>query len=93
MCSMLNGRLSYLNRIKHILDKKSRLLIINAFIFSNIEYCSLIWGKCSAKFLTQIQKSINYAAKVVCNRKYTKRDNASPLLKELGWLDINKLFN
>ena len=43
--SLSNGILSYLNRVKNILDQKSRILLINALIFSHLNYCSSIWGK------------------------------------------------
>ena len=49
LCSWLNGTLSYLNRVKNTLDDKSRILLINALIFSHLNYCSSIWGKCSGK--------------------------------------------
>ena len=39
LCSGLNGTLSYLNRVKNTLDQKSRILIINALIFSHLNYC------------------------------------------------------
>ena len=41
LCSRLNGTLSYLNRDKNTLDQKSRILLINALIFSHLNYCSL----------------------------------------------------
>ena len=47
LCSRLNGTLSYLNRVKNTLHQKPRILQINAFIFSHLNYCSSIWGKCS----------------------------------------------
>ena len=49
LCSRLNGTLSYLIRVKNTLDQKSRILLINALIFSHLNYCSSIWGECSEK--------------------------------------------
>ena len=37
--SQLNRTLSYLNKVKNPLDKKSRILLINALIFSHLN-CS-----------------------------------------------------
>ena len=54
LCSRFNGTLSYLNRVKNTLDQKSRILIINALIFSHLNYCSLIWGKCSEKLQHEV---------------------------------------
>ena len=67
LCSWLNGALSYLNRVKNTLDQKSRILLINALIFSHLNYCSSIWGKSSEKLQYEVLKSvkcINFAAKV-----------------------------
>ena len=80
LCSRLNGTLSYLNRVKNMLDQKSRILLINALIFSHLNYCSSIWGKCSEKLKHEVQKCINFAAKVASNGKYLKRDHVTPLL-------------
>ena len=64
LCSRLNGILSYLNRVKNTLH---HLLLINALIFSNLNYFSSIWGKCSEKLQCEVQKCINLVAS---NGKY-----------------------
>ena len=63
LCSRLNGTLSYLNRVKNTLVEKSRILLINAHIFSHLNYCRSIWGKCNEKLRYEVQKCINFAAK------------------------------
>ena len=40
LCYRLNRTLSYLNRVKNTLDQKSKILLINALIFSHLNYCS-----------------------------------------------------
>ena len=75
LCSRLNGTLFYLNRVKNTHDQKSRILLINSLIFSHLNYCSSICGKCSEKLQHEVQKSINFAAKVASNGKYLKRDH------------------
>ena len=82
-CSRLNGNLSYLNRVKNTLDQKSRILLINAPIFSHLNYCNTIWDKCNEKLPYEVQKCINFAAKVASNGKYLKRDHVTPLLRDL----------
>ena len=42
LCSRLNGTLSHLNIVKNTLDQESRILLINAIIFSHPNYCSSI---------------------------------------------------
>ena len=71
--SRLNGTLSYLNRVKNAFDQNSRILLINALLFSHLNYCSSIFGKCSEKQQYEVQKCINFAAKVASNGKYRGR--------------------
>ena len=85
LCSRLNGTLSYLNRVKNTLYRKSRILLI----FSHLNYCSSICGKCSAKLQYEVQKCVNFAAKVASNGKYVKRDHVTPLLRGLKWINFN----
>ena len=58
-------------------------------IFSNINYCQAIWGKCSQNNRNRIQKCINFAAKIVSRGNYKKSDHVTPLLKNLQWMGIN----
>ena len=88
-CSRLNGTLPYLNRAKYTLDHKSRILLINALIFSHLNYCSSIWGKCREELQYKVQKCINFAVKVKSNVKYLKRDHVTPLLRDLKWINFN----
>ena len=92
LCSRLNGTLSYLNRVKNTLDQKSRILLINAPIFSHLNYCSSIWGKCSEKLQHEVQKCINFAVKVARNGKYLKRDHVTPLLRDLKWINFSSIL-
>ena len=92
LCSLLNGTLSYLNRLKNTLDQKSRKLLINALIFSHLNYCGSIWGKCSEKLQHELQKCINFAAKVASNGKYLKQDHVSPLLRDLKWINFSSIL-
>ena len=79
LCSRLNGTISYLNIVKNTFDQKSRILIINALIFSHLNYCSSKWGKCSTKMYQLCCKSCKQYG------KYLKRDHVTPLLRDLKW--------
>ena len=58
-------------------------ILLNARIFSHLNYCSSLCGKCSEKLPYEAQKCINFAAKAASNAKYLKRDHVNPLLKDL----------
>ena len=64
----------------------------HTIIFSHLNYCYLIWGKCSEKLQHEVQKCINFAAKVASNRKYLKRDHVTPLLRDLKWINFNSIL-
>ena len=40
----------------------------------------------------EVQKCINFAAKVASNGKYLKRDHLTPLLKDLKWINFNSIL-
>ena len=80
LCSQLNGTLSYLNKVENTLDQKSRILLRNALIFSHLNNSSSIWGKFNEKLQHEVQKCINFAAKVASNGKYLKQDHVTPPL-------------
>ena len=48
-------------------------------------------GKCSEKMQYEVQKCINFAAKVASNGKYVKRDHVTPLLRDLKWINFNSI--
>lgn len=95
ICKKINGTLMYLNKIKHYLDEKSRLLVTQSLVLSHFHYCPLVWGRANKGTLEQLQKCWNFTAKVVVNGKFSKRDHVTPLLKKLGWpkLEYHLLLN
>ena len=57
------------SRIKHLLDKKTLLLLINSFVFSKRFYCSSVLGNTSKRNLHKLQLVQNFAARVVLGLK------------------------
>ena len=87
------GRKVHIRRIKHLLDKKTLLLLINSFVFSKLFYCSSVWGNTSKRNLNKLQLVQNFAARVVLGLR--KFDHISQGRRSLGWLDVTEkiLFN
>ena len=75
-----------INRINHLLDRKTLLLMINAFVFSKLFYCSTVWENTSKSNIKKLQLVQNFAGKIVLGLK--KFDHISQGLKSLGWLSI-----
>ena len=63
------NQLVQIGRIKHLLDKKTLLLLINSFVFSKLFYCSPVWGNTSKRNLHKRQLVQNFAATVVLGLK------------------------
>ena len=80
LCSRFYDTLSYLNRVKNTLDQKSRIFLINVLMFSCLNYCSSIWGKCCEKLQYGVQKYITFSTKLAGNGKYFKQNQVNPLL-------------
>ena len=87
------NQLVHIGRIKHRIDKKTLLLLINNFVFSKLFYCFSVWGNTSKRNLHKLQLVQNFAAKVVLGLR--KFDHISQGRRSLGWLHVIEkvLFN
>ena len=72
--------LCQINRVKHIFDKHTLSLIINALVFSKMYYSSSVWSNTSKKNISKLQSVQNFAARVITGiRKY---DHVTPILRD-----------
>ena len=83
------GTLMFISRVKHCLDKPTRMLIIQSLVLSLLNYCSIAWGTTNNTLLMKVQKLHNFAAKVADGRA-RRFDHVTPILKELHWLNMKK---
>ena len=73
-----------------MLDKKTLLLLLNAFIFSRLFYCSTVWSNTSKSNLKKLQLVQIFAARLILVLR--KFDHISGL-KSLKWLNVkDRLF-
>ena len=64
-------KLKQINRIKHILDRKTLLVLINSFVFSKLQYCLTVWSNTSNSNIDKLQKVQNFAGRIILGlRKY-----------------------
>jgi len=71
-------KLQQLNRIKHLLDRTTLLLVIDYFVFSKLQYCSTVWSNTSNSNIDKLRKVQNFA--ILGPRKY---DHISDGLRSL----------
>ena len=79
--------LSRVNRIKHLLDRKTLVFLMNAFIFSRLYYCSTVWSNTTKENIKKLQLIQNFACRIVLGLK--KYDHITEGLKSLNWLNVN----
>ena len=58
-------RLIRINRIKDLLDRKTLLSLINAFVFSKLFYCSSVGSNTSKTNVKRLQLVQNFAGRIV----------------------------
>ena len=80
-------KLVQINRIKHLLDKKTILLLMSSFVFSKLYYCSTVWSNTSKHNINKPQLVQNFATCVVLGLK--KFDHFWQAIKLPNWLPVN----
>ena len=79
------NKLIQINRIQHLLDKETLLLIIKSFVFRRLFYCSSGWSDTSVTNIQKLRFVQNFAARTVLGlRKY---DHISA---EGCWLNVKQ---
>jgi hypothetical protein len=82
---------SRVNRIKHLLDRKTLIFLINAFVFSKLYYCSTFLISTTKENIKKLQLNQHFACRVVLGLK--KYDHITEGLKSLKWFSVkNKLL-
>lgn len=59
------SRLGQINRIKHVFDKRTLLMIINSLVFSRLFHCSNVWSNTSKCNVNKLQAVQNFACRIV----------------------------
>ena len=88
LCKTASYHLRNIARIRHLLSIESTEILLDAFVFSKLDYCNaLFYGlpQCVIKKLQLVQNSA--ARLITCSRKY---DHTTPLLIQLHWLPLTK---
>ena len=84
-----NALLISLYRFRHHFSQDILQKLINIHVFPYIIYCLSVWGGANKTQLARIQKTINFAARVVTGARRT--DRIGPTLQALGWERVERL--
>ena len=55
ICKSASNQLNALIRLKHLLGFEERKVLVNTFVMSNFNYCSLVWNFSTAQSLNKIE--------------------------------------
>ncbi len=85
----ITGVIMFINRVKDIFDRDTRIIVIKTLVLSLINYELKLWSNTNETLTQRVQKLQNIAAKVAaggCKR----RGRATPVVKELKWIKIRE---
>jgi hypothetical protein len=79
-------QLRLISKLRRFMSKKHAALLINALVFSKMNFCiSLLFGL-PKKQLIQLQPIIHYGIRIV--ERLKKQESITNQLRNLGWLDV-----
>jgi len=79
------NKLLYINKTKSYHNQITRKLLVEHLALSSLNYCRDVWGFLSKCQTMQLQRLINFGAKIIFCK--TKRDSASEYIKKLNWFN------
>ena len=84
------GILVGLAKLSHQLPFETKKVIIEGLVHPHIRHCLSVWGSCSKSQKHIIQKTLNFAARIITGIKRT--EHISPALETLDWLKVAKIL-
>ncbi len=79
----------YINCIKDLFSNAIRTMVVQTLVLSLVKYGMAVWGTTNKTMLMKVQKLQNFPVKVAVGGR-RRSDHASPILKDLRWLNILK---
>ena len=80
ICKKSGNKINAISRIQGFLDQKEKEVLINTFVYSNFNYCPLVWHFSTKKSTTKIEKIQERCLRLLHNNTLETYD---VLLKEL----------
>ena len=62
-----SNQLNVISRIQKFMGFKEKEILLNSFVYSNFNYCPLVWYFCSAKPVKEIEKIQEPTLKILYN--------------------------
>ena len=78
----ITGTLCYISRYRYFMTGQATRLLFDSLVLSKLSYSLTVWRGVSQAEVNRPQKVVNFAARVVFNKK--KREHVSRLLQQLN---------
>ena len=88
LCKSLNFHLYNISRVRNMLTKDACSHAIRSLVLSRLDYSNSLLINVSKMDIGRLQRIQNRAARIVLRAR--KHDRATPLLKELHWLPVER---
>ena len=85
----ISSKIAIIKRLKSILPQNILKFLYFPFLRSNIDYCLTIWGHSDNKYIQQIQKLQNRAARIITNN-FNREISSTSFCSKLGWMSVNQ---
>ena len=79
ICKSASNQLNALIRLKHLLGFEERKVLVNTFVMSNFNYCSLVWNFSSAQSLNKIGNLQKRALRFLVNDYDSKYESTKKI--------------
>ena len=88
LCQTCYYYISWVKRIRHILNQHTAKLIIQALVLSRLDYCNVLFLGMPDNIIKKLQRVMNTAARVITQT--TRSSSITAALKELHWLPVKQ---
>ena len=87
-CKKVGGSIAVMKRIKPFVSNSTLQTIYKAMIQPYFDYCSPVWGNCSAYLKDKLQRFQNRAGRIISGANYDI--NSADVLESLGWQTLEE---
>ena len=88
VCKLANHQIRKISRKRRMLDRKTAVMLVHAFVTSRLDYCNALLYGLPQNLTGKVQRVLHIAARVVTGTPL--REHITPVLKGLHWLPITQ---
>jgi len=87
MSSSISKRCGIIRRIKHYIPRDTLIMLANALVMPNFDYCSSVWSNCSNELSNSLQILHNRLARIILSADI--RTPVNDMMSMLKWNKLN----